>query len=340
MQRVWFNKTFSSVGSAIRLIREADVAGDYQIVCSSTNPQASAFLAAQESAVEPESLRGEAYLAWCLRFCREQCIDIFLPGKEASLISGARALFAAQGTRVMSVASQEVLNLLHDKAAFYHSVDLPRTPPADFRVFENITQFDAAYRELRGTHAQLCVKPSVSVYGLGFSVVDEARSSAQLLLAGVQYHIGHEDLRRGFEAMGDFRTMLLMEYLDGHEYSVDCIGDNGRLICAIPRKKSMIAGVGQTIDLRDDILQSTRDLAAAYSLNGVFNVQFREGRNGLGLLEINPRMSGGVAMACLAGPNLPYLALIGFDRGFQDVTVPPIRSGIRVGELPHATELR
>ncbi|MBC7502477.1 MAG: ATP-grasp domain-containing protein, partial [Herminiimonas sp.] len=135
-------------------------------------------------------------------------------------------------------------------------------------------------------------------------------------------------------------TMLVMEFLNGHEYSVDCVGDHGRLICAIPRKKSMVVGQGQTIDMRDDILESARQLAATYGLNGMFNVQFREGRNGLGLLEINPRMSGGIAMACIAGPNLPYLALTGFDRGFDNLTIAPIRDGIRVGELARATELR
>lgn len=339
MQRVWFNKTFSSVAAAIRLIREADVVGDYHIVCSSTNPHALGFLTAHESAIEPSGLKGEAYLDWCLHFCRENSIGIFVPGKEANLVSAAREQFAALGTRVLCAASQEVLDLLHDKARFYQTVDLKLAPPAAFRVVENVAQFDCAYRELREAHAKLCVKPSQSVYGLGFSVIDEERSCAQLLLEGVQYHIGLDDLRRGFAAMDGFRTMLVMEYLDGHEYSVDCVGDNGRLVCAIPRKKSMLAGQGQTIDMRDDILESTRQLTAAYGLNGVFNVQFREGRNGLGLLEINPRMSGGIAMACVAGPNLPYLALRGFDRGFDGLQIPAIRAGIRVAELSRATEL-
>ncbi|MEO8408440.1 MAG: ATP-grasp domain-containing protein, partial [Oxalobacteraceae bacterium] len=263
MQRVWFNKTFSSVAAAIRLIREADVGGDYRIVCSSTNAHAPAFLAAHESAVEPGGLKGEAYLDWCLHFCREKSIGIFVPGKEASLVSAACARFAALGTRVLCAASQEMLDLLHDKARFYQTVDVKLAPPAAFRVVENVAQFNVAYRELRQAHAQLCIKPSVSVYGLGFSVIDEQRSSAQLLLEGVQYHIGLDDLRRGLAAMEGFRTMLVMEYLDGHEYSVDCVGDNGRLVCAIARKKSMVAGHGQTIDMRDDILESTRQLTAA-----------------------------------------------------------------------------
>ncbi|MEO6352100.1 MAG: ATP-grasp domain-containing protein [Oxalobacteraceae bacterium] len=343
MQRVWFNKTFSSVAAAIRLIRQADAAAnsvsDYHIVCSNTNPHAPAFLAAHESAVEPSGLKGDAYLDWCLHFCRVNRIGIFVPGKEAGLVSAAREQFAQLGTRVLCAASQHVLDLLHDKARFYQTVDVQLAPPAAFRVVETVAQFDAAYRELRQQHPTLCIKPSQSVYGLGFSVIDEERSSAQLLLEGVQYHIGLDDLRRGFAAMDGFRTMLVMEYLDGHEYSVDCVGDNGRLVCAIARKKALVAGQGQTIDMREDILESTRQLTAAYGLNGIFNVQFREGRNGLGLLEINPRMSGGIAMACLAGPNLPYLALRGFDRGFDGLRIAPIRAGIRVGELAHATEL-
>ena len=68
-------------------------------------------------------------------------------------------------------------------------------------------------------------------------------------------------------------------------------------------------------------------------------MQFREGQSGLGLLEINPRMSGGIAMACLAGPNLPWLALAGFDRGFDALAIPPIHAGLRVGEQSHAVAL-
>lgn len=338
MQRVWFNKTFSSVGAAISLIREADKAGDYKIVCSNTNRYAPAFLASHESAVEPSGLKGQDYLMWCLDFCKTQNIGIFIPGKEASLISAERRQFKAQGTRVFSAAPQVTLDLLHDKARFYQSVQ-SNTPPAAFRVVETAEQFDLAYRELRKSHYKLCIKPSMSVYGLGFSVIDEVRSSAQLLLEGIQYHIGLEDLQRGFQAMKNFRTMLVMEYLDGHEFSVDCIGNNGKLICAIARKKPLTAGQGQLIDAREDIIESTRQLTAAYGLNGCFNVQFREGKSGLGLLEINPRMSGGIAMACLAGPNLPYLALVGFDRGFDHLMIPPVHAGLRVGELAQAIQL-
>ena len=337
--RVWFNRTFSSVYAAIDLIREADSANRFHIIYSNANPHATASRVAHEFFVEPTGMAAEAYLQWCLDFCREHRVDIFIPGKQSTALAGQHARFEAQGTRVLSTAAPEALELIHDKARFYASVDLPLAQVAEFRVFEDVAQFDAAYAELRQLHPKLCVKPSQSVFGLGFSILDEERSSAALLLAGEQYHIGLDDMRRGLAELGAFRTMLLMEYLDGHEYSVDCVGDNGRLVAAIARKKPMQAGRGQLIDMRQDILDATAKLAADFGLNGCFNVQFREGAGQLRLLEINPRMSGGIGMACVAGPNLPYIALCGFADGFDKVAVPAVRDGIRVAELTSATEL-
>ena len=337
--RVWFNRTFSSVYAAIGLIREADTEGRFHLIYSNANPHVNAARVAHEFFVEPTGMDSEAYIAWCLDFCREHEVEIFVPGKESTALAGEHARFEAQGTRVLSAGSVDALELIHDKARFYASVELPLAPVADFRVFEDVRQFDAAYAELREVHATLCVKPSQSVFGLGFAVLDEARSSAALLLAGEQYHIGLADMRRGLAELGAFRTMLLMEFLDGHEYSVDCVGDNGRLVAAVARKKPRKAGRGQLIDMRQDILDATTKLTADFGLNGCFNVQYREGGDALRLLEINPRMSGGIGMACVAGPNLPYIARAGFADGYHTVHVPPVRDGIRVAELTSSTEL-
>jgi biotin carboxylase len=337
--RVWFNRTFSSVHSAIELIRKDDLERRFHLIYSNPNARVTAASAAHEFHREPSGLNTADYLDWCLAFCRAQRVDIFIPGKASTAIAGAHARFAAQGTRVLSTADEPTLALIHDKAGFYASVDLPQAPVAQFRPFENLAQFDAGYAELRPHHDKLCIKPSNSVFGLGFSVVDEQRSSAALLLAGVAYHIGRDDLRRGLAELGELRTMLLMEYLDGHEYSVDCVGDDGRLVCSVARKKPLEAGLGQLIDPRADIIEACSRLARAYRLNGVFNVQFREGGGKLRLLEINPRMSGGIGMACLAGPNLPYIALRGFADGYAQVAIPALRGGMRVGEVNVATEL-
>lgn len=337
--RVWYNRTFSSVYAAIKLIRQADTDGRFTIIHSNANRHTPAGRLAHEFYSEPTGLKGDAYIDWCLAFCREHKIDIFVPGREATALASELARFADIGTRVLSAAPPDELKRIHDKAAFYAETVLPDAPVAEFRRFENIEQFDAAWAELRPRHAKLCVKPSHSIYGLGFAIVDEARSSAALLLAGAEYHVGYDDLRRGLAELGEFRTMLLMEFLEGPEYSVDCVGDAGRLVAAVVRRKLPQAGSGQLIDMRPDILDATARLCADYRLNGVFNAQFREGGGRPRLLEINPRMSGGIGMACMAGPNLPYIALSGFDLGFDQVEIPAIREGMRVAEVSSAVEV-
>lgn len=336
--RVWFNRAFSSVYTAISLIRKEDQQQRYHLIYS--HPAAApAGQLAHQFELEPTGLKGEDYLAWCLAFCRQHAVDIFVPGKEARLISAERQRFAEAGTRVLVAGSADALQLLHDKARFYAGVECPQAPPPEAIAVHTVAEFDAAYATLRARYAKLCIKPSQSIYGLGFAVIDEQRSCAELLIAGVHYHIGLADLRAGLALLPEFRTMLVMEYLEGREYSVDCVGDNGRLVCAVPRKKPQSSGTAQRIELHGGILDACATLAAAHGLNGCFNVQFRESDGQPRLLEINPRMSGGISMACAAGPNLPYIALAGFDQGYESIEIPAVRDGARVTEVSVALEL-
>lgn len=337
--RVWFNRSFSSVHTAIDLIRQADTERRFTIIHTNPNPRSPVARVAHAFHPEPTGLATPDYIDWCVAFCREHQVEIFVPGREATAIAGAHARFEEAGTRVLSAASEAALQLIHDKARFYAATDLPLAPVAEFRQFEDAAGFAAAWDLLRRRHAKLCVKPSHSIYGLGFAVLDEERNSAELLMAGAEYHVSLADFRAGLARLGSFRSMLLMEYLDGREYSVDCVGDGGRLVTAVVRRKSSQAGAGQRIDQRQDILEATAQLCRTHGLNGIFNVQFREAAGKPRLLEINPRMSGGIGMACVAGPNLPYIALCGFADGFDGLDIAPVRAGIRVAELARAVEL-
>lgn len=337
--RVWFNRSFSSIHAALELIRAGDTACRYHIIGTHTNPQAVALLAADELGEEPPGLDEPAYVEWALAFCRERAVDIFVPGKRARLIAEQREVFAAQGTRVLAAATPDTLRLLHNKAAFYAALDPAIAQVAEFVSVTTPGEFETAYAALRTRHPRVCIKPSTSVYGLGFRIIDETRSGMELLLSGADLHIGLEDLRYALERTPEFRPVLVMEYLDGQEYSVDCIGDGTQLRCAVARKKPLAAGHPQVIEQNPEVLAACEALARTYQLQGNFNVQFREGQNGLRLLEINPRMSGGIGMACLAGPNLPFLALAGFDQGYERLSIPSVEAGVRINEVARPVRL-
>jgi carbamoylphosphate synthase large subunit len=69
----------------------------------------------------------------------------------------------------------------------------------------------------------------------------------------------------------------------------------------------------------------------------IFNLE--QEKNGIRLLEINARPSGGMAMACLAGVNLPYIALKVLVDGYQTLLPASHKTGIYVGEVNDALVL-
>lgn len=329
--RIWFNKTFSTIGAVFRNLRQSVPAGEVTLICTHTHLTAAAFLAADESHFEPAELTGQAYVEWCVDFCHQHNINLFWPGKEAALISKYHVLFQAIGVQVLSVADYHTLTLLHDKADFYADLRPDVARIMDFIAVNNRDEFDSAVAKLSAKYERLCVKPAVSVFGLGFRVLDTQRDSITQLLKGVEYQIPLQELRQGMNNTPEFATLLVMEHLGGPEWSVDCAGRHGELICAVQRKKSPLAGHGQTIDNNIDIQGMVTRLTAHYRLNGLFNIQFKEGVNGPRLLEINPRPSGGFGMACLSGANLAYIALQGIKG--RAVQPPVIRYGLRVTEI-------
>jgi hypothetical protein len=329
--RIWFNKTFSTIGAVFRNLRQSVPTGEVALICTHTHTTAAAFLAADESYLEPAELTGLAYLEWCIDFCHQHKIQLFWPGKEAALISQHHVFFQAIGVQVLSVADYDTLTLLHDKADFYAALSPDVAKTMDFIAVNNGNEFDSAVAELSAKHERLCVKPAVSVFGLGFRILDTQRDSITHILKGVEYQIPAQELRQGMNNTPQFPTLLVMEHLGGHEWSVDCAGRHGELLCSVQRKKSPLVGHGQTIDNNAEIQGMVERLTEHYKLNGLFNIQFKEGVHGPRLLEINPRPSGGFGMACLSGANLAHIALQGIKG--KTVQQPVIRYGLNVTEI-------
>lgn len=341
--KVWFQKTFSSVENAIELIKKADLKGEFTIVCTHTSPDFRALKVADEFGIEPKNMYGHDYANWSLQYAVKNKIDVIVPGYTAPKVFSSPEyieLFAEHKIKLMNAASRENLGLLERKAEFYEAVNLPMTPPAEFYRFTDQAQFDSAFDKLKSAHDELCVKPSVGVYASSFSVLDQKLNCAEILLGNLQYRVPIADFRNGLAKVGKTEEMMLMEFLPGLEYSADCVANNGVLLASVIREKSESDGGPQTIVCRDDIQGALALLAKQFGLTGNFNAQFRARRNGvLGILEINARMSGGIAIACAAGPNLPYIALKAFCFGNDAVEVEPVRFGAKVSSRSEAVAI-
>ena len=205
--RIWFNLTFSTIQAVFRNLRQSVPSGEITLICTHTYAHAAAFLAADESYLEPAELTGQEYLEWCVDFCRLHNIQLFWPGKEAALISRHHEFFQAIGVQVLSVADFDTLTLLHNKADFYSALNPEVAQTMDFIAVNDRDGFDHAVADLSIKHRELCVKPAVSVFGLGFRVLDTQRDSISQILRGVEYRIPLQELRSGMTNTPEFATL-------------------------------------------------------------------------------------------------------------------------------------
>jgi hypothetical protein len=327
---IWFNSHYGSIQRVLAFIKKDDVQGQFKLFSSHALPDFPGFISADTFFLEPD-LSGDDYVSWCIEQCAIHQIDVFIPFKEAILIQ-ERAQELPRHTRLWSVASADNLRCLHNKIACHQALADHPDWLADYQTFAGSEAFQTAYAQMRQKHTGLlCVKPSVSVYGKGFYLIDDSESTGLELprslprrtLAQLQEIFAEKDLR----------PQLLMEYLPLHEYSVDAIADHGQLKRMVIRQKAQSRRWQRLLD-DERISVISEGLVQRFGLNGLFNIQLKTASDGSPrLLEVNPRPSGGVGMSCLSGVNLPYWALKGFVEGYEHLNIPPIKTGLKVTEI-------
>jgi carbamoylphosphate synthase large subunit len=338
---LWFNKTLSSVFNLLEILRQAQRPGErFRLICTHTRPAFLGRQAADAFEVEPRGLSEKDYVAWCAEFARRQRVDVFFPGRFASAVAERREMLEAVGCRVSVAADAATLRVLASKVKTYDAAQGCGVTIPEHFVVRTLGQFEAAYAELRRRGAQPCFKPVQGMYGAGFRIIDESGDPLKRLLSGDVTHIGLVETRRLFADRESFTEMLVMRRLAGVERSVDCLGQDGRLVRCVVRRKSPELDGGQWIESNPALEVQVARLTERFKLTGMFNVQFRDHEDTPHLLEINPRPSGGVFLACRSGVALPYWAArlaLGTARP-EDVPAP--RVGFAVREAVRAVELR
>lgn len=325
---VWFNKYLGNTWEVLAGLRRDRRADEFRVLCTHPRPRYPGRHAADEFEVEPDGLPADEYVAHCLDVAARHAVTLFFPGRNVLPVVAARARFAALGTTVCAAGDAATIRLVNHKGRLAAAAaDVPGVRLAGYEVVNDLAGFDAAYDRLR-RHATVCYKPATSVYGIGFRVVDPpfAHDNAASLA----------EARDSLAAKGRFADLLVMEYLPGPERSVDGLAERGELVACVVRRKEHES---QVIEDNPRLAEVARRLAARLGLAGLFNVQFRDRGGEPHLLEINPRMSGGLPLAGRSGLNLPLWAVRLALGTAAPADVPAARTGFRVPQPVPARSL-
>lgn len=125
---------------------------------------------------------------------------------------------------------------------------------------------------------------------------------------GIQVFDDIEDLMH----LKDISEYLLQQYIENkREYTVDCyVSQEGETLVSVPRERLEIMGgeVTRTITRRlPELEKMSRDIIRIFDLKGPVTLQFLFdiSRNRFLLMEVNPRLGGGVICSIYAGAPIP-----------------------------------
>lgn len=247
----------------------------------------------------------ECYSRWAIDFCERNKIDIFFPRRYFEIISTYADMFEytengeCKKIKIM-LPNENLLKILDSKLSTMDFISQNGlgdiVPPMS--PFVSVSDVDTMKRHLSLLEFKcnlLCMKPNCSTGAEGFRILNYPFDAYKI----------RDILKKGKDG-----GYVLMPYLDGEEISVDCLNTKKGLI-AIPRIKKNNSRI-QEIRLDKEVLGIVNDinkLLVNRGLNVPYNIQFKKHFDKLYLLEINPRMSGGIYLSNLTGINIPYLAV-------------------------------
>lgn len=296
--RVWFNHWFSTAYNIIELIKKDNES--FYFIGSNRVENAVMRSVCDEWYVEPKFKQdSEEYLKYCLDFCKMHEVDVFIPHYSRVIISKNKHLFEKMDIRVL-VDDYELVSLLDDKVKTYEKLsEIGVSCIPDYMIAYTEEEFFSYVRVMQERHGMVCCKKVKDIGAQSFKVLDvKGKLSSYLAVNNINES-----------------PILIMPYFKGDEISVDCLTTNSGNIM-IPRRK------GKTriehIEYKENVLSICDSILNSLDIKTPCNIQFITDKDSnLYLLEINPRMSGGLYMSCEgANINIPSIAvskLLGVD---------------------------
>jgi hypothetical protein len=336
--KIWFNRNYSSIAFILQELQKNN-----QITTLLSHIREVEYKHfADQFIYEPEHT--DDYLGFCLEVCKQKKIDVFYPWRDFALLYPHRDKFADLNVKVIFSCSDENFHVIDNKALFYQHLlnknikfNLPLFATANTKA-----EFVAHYNALRTHTDKLCMKPCVSVYAAGFKVIHDEKDYSfwEALLEGKDKHdISYANLIQLLPPDLQ-KEMMLLDYLPGNEYSHDLLCRNGEIIAGTIRQKYHEHDKYQLLVQNSEIERMSALLVKEFNLNAFINIQYRDDKNGVPfILEINPRISGGLPKVNLAG--IDYVNLFVKILLNQEITPADVKQnfGLKIGAESRYIEL-
>ena len=288
------------------------------------NPEAIGLKIADSHFIVPPG-NSPYFISKVLSYCKENDIDLLIPAADEELLPLSKNIdkFLDIGCKVL-VSDKTVLKSIQNKSYLYntcYNIGMGDYVP-EFGVCTSSDSFKSFYSIISKNGHKVCVKPAFSHGSRGFRVFKDLPTKSDFFNKkpdprSITYKNFLEIIEQDKES---FPPLLVMEYLPGEEYSVDCLYSSGEFYCVTRRRDVIKEGIcsSGTAIKKDDLIEAAKTLYTSLGINYNANIQFRYDKNNQPkILEINPRVAGTMELCRGAGVDFVSLAvneILGFPQ--------------------------
>jgi carbamoyl-phosphate synthase large subunit len=119
-----------------------------------------------------------------------------------------------------------------------------------------------------------------------------------------------------FFSKNDVEKYLVQQFIEGDEFTIDCYIDiYGEIMSVVPRKRLEIIGgeVSKSITQKEPfMIEVSEQILKKANFRGPITIQFLKDTEQSYIMEINPRLGGGVITSIEAGADIPLMILKDF----------------------------
>ncbi len=269
-----------------------------------------------------------------LELCHRYQIDVVFPlvTRELFLFAKHKNRFESAQIKVI-VSNEEELFIANDKGKIHEHLKSNDLIHADFKITHEYNSLVRYVEDFLSCYQKVCIKPTISNGSRGVRLIDDTVDQFDILFNHKPNSLftSKNDLLSTLKGK-DFPELILSEVLEGEEFTVDTLIQNGKVLLVAPRIRSkMNAGISVAGEFIEEkaIIEQVHHISESLSLNGPIGFQFKRNMNTdtFNLLEINPRIQGTSVALIGAGVNLPTMAV--YSALGLDIQIPSIKWGTR-----------
>jgi carbamoyl-phosphate synthase large subunit len=253
-------------------------------------------------------VKDSQYIEHIVDICRREHITTIIPQYSDELLPMAANLgrFREMGVEVLVTEDLEKLKIANSKVALYQFFSHKDFVP-QYRIAASPAAVADALEELGYPRVPVCIKPAEGEGGKGFRIITEEKIDIFSEPPGTP-KVDMETYLSQLNKMEKIPELVVMEYLPGKEYSVDCVCKDGTAYLCIPRQRietTMGVATVSQIEKNEELIRYSQEIISALKLSYNINIQFKYSAEGRPkLVEINPRVSGSLVANLGAGVNM------------------------------------